>query len=96
MRSPEEMLEENGYDIDDLNEAGTILFRNPDYSSAIVGVSYDYRVIYDYELMVEYLIEIEGMTEEEAADFVSYDTLRSLGYIGEPLKPIVMFPLNYY
>ena len=79
-----------------LNNMGyehSIVFENPDYDDAIIGVSHDDRVIYDYELMIEYLVENDGMTEEDAADFISYDTLRSLTYIGEPLKPIVMYPL---
>ena len=92
MQTPEEILENNGYSIEDLEEEGTILFRNPDYTTAIVGVSDDYRVIYDYNKMLDYLVEYEKMNYEEAADNVSYDTIRSLSYI-DGKKPIVMFSL---
>ena len=37
MKTPEEILEENGYSIEELEESETILFRNPDFSTAIVG-----------------------------------------------------------
>ena len=92
MKTPEEILEDNGYSVEELQEAGTILFRNPDYSTAIVGVSEDYKVIYDYNKMLDYLVENENMTYEDAADFVSYDTIRALNYISGN-RPIIMYTL---
>lgn len=92
MQTPEEILEDNGYSIEELQEEGTILFRNPDYSSAICGISYDSEVIYDYYKMIDYLMDTENMSYEDAADFVSYDTIRSLSY-RSCKKPIIMFPL---
>lgn len=67
-----------------------IVFENPDYDSAIVGISHDNCVIYDYQEMIAHLIENDNMTEEEAADFISYNTIRSLPYVGEG-APIVMY-----
>lgn len=49
MKTPEEILEDNGYNIDDLEAEETILFRNPDFSTAIIGVDDNNRVVYDYE-----------------------------------------------
>lgn len=92
IKTPEEILEDSGYSIEDLQEAETILFRNPDYSTAICGISDDYKVIYDYEKMLDYLVENEDMSYEEAADFISYDTLRALNYMPGN-RPIVMYPL---
>ena len=92
LKTPEEILEDNGYSIEDLKESGTIMFRNPDFSTAIVGVDYYNRVVYDYEKMLDYLVKYENMTYEDAADFISYDTLRALDYISGN-KPVVMFPL---
>ena len=89
MTTPEQILEDNGYYIKDLQEEGTLLFRNPDYHTSIIGMSDDYRVIYDYYKMVEYLIEYENMTEEDAVDFVEYDTIRSLNYMNGK-KPIIL------
>lgn len=70
MRTPEEILEENGYSIDELEESETMLFRNPDFSTAIIGIDNDNRVIYDYNKMIEFLVETEDMDYEEAADFI--------------------------
>ena len=92
MRTPEEILEDNGYSIEDLEAEETILFRDPDFSSAIIGVDTNNRVVYDYEKMLEHLVKYEEMTYEEAADYVCYNTLRALDYIPGN-KPIVMFPL---
>ena len=78
-----------------LNNMGyehSIVFENPDYDDAIIGVSHDDRVIYDYDKMVEHLMVNDNMTYEEAADFISYDTLRIIPYAGE-YAPIVMFGL---
>ena len=78
-----------------LNNMGyehSIIFANQDYDDAIIGVSHDDRVIYDYDKMLEHLIINEDMTDEEAADFISYNTIRSIPYAGEN-APIVMYGL---
>lgn len=92
MKTPEEILEDNGYSIIDLQESKTILFRNPDYSTAIVGISEDNKIIYDYNKMIDYLIEYENMSYEDAIDFINCDTIKLLGYINDN-KPIIMYPL---
>lgn len=81
-----ELLVEYGYE--DL-----VVFDNPDYDAAIIGVSHDDRVIYDYDKMIECLMVVEQMTEEEAADFISYNTIRAIPYAGD-CPPIVMFRLD--
>lgn len=68
----------------------SIVFENPDYDAAIVGVSSDDRVIYDYDEMVACLMLEDDMTMEEAMDFINYNTLRALPYAGEG-APIVMY-----
>lgn len=39
-------------DYADVNEVDMLLFSNPDFPNAIIGISSDDRVIYDYDLMV--------------------------------------------
>lgn len=75
-------LVERGYE-------DAIVLERPDYVDAVVGTSSDGRVIYDYEKMLDYLVEHEGMRYEEAADFLSYDTMRALPYMGEK-APIIL------
>lgn len=85
MTKAEEMLLDNGYE-------GVKFLSDYSYDDALIGVSEDNRAIYDYNKMVEWLIETEGFTEEEAADWISYNTIRALPYFGED-APIIMYPL---
>ena len=74
----------------DLGYSDSIIFENPDYDAAIVGVSSDNRVIYDYDEMIACLMIEDDMTMEEAMDFIDYNTLRAIPYAGEN-APIVMY-----
>lgn len=94
MKTPEEVLEFYGYSIEDLQEEETVLFRNPDYVTAIIGVTSDYKVVYDYDKMLDYLVQHEQMTYEDAADYLSYDTIRSLSYITGN-KPIILYSFDF-
>ena len=83
--SVEERLLENGYE-------GIKFLTNYSYDDALIGVTSDDRAVYDYELMVEWLINSEGFTEEEARDWINYNTLRALPYMGEG-APVILYPL---
>ena len=71
----------------------TLVFDNPDFDEAIIGVTYDGQAVYDYWKMVESLMAKDNMTEEDALDFIHYNTLRSLPYAGS-FAPIVMLSLE--
>lgn len=81
-----QMLVEHGY-------GEIILFENPDYSTAFIGISQDDRAIYDYEEMVKHLIKTDNMEYDEAIEFIEYNTIRSLPYIEN--SPIVCKPLVF-
>ena len=76
----------------DMGYEDSIIFENPDYDSAIVGISDSGEIIYDFDKMVQHLVEHEDMTKEEAADFICYNSIRSLPYVGEG-APIIMYSL---
>ena len=67
-------------------------FESPSFDSAIIGVDYFGRLIYDYNEMVIDLMETENMTEDEAVEFIDYNTLRTIPYMGEK-APIVMYKI---
>lgn len=69
-----------------------IVFDNPSYDGAIIGVSDDGRVIYDFEMMIQCLMTEDGMSVEDAADFISYNSIRAATYI--PNGPIVMYGIK--
>lgn len=64
-----------------------------DYESALIGVTTNGRTVYDYNKMIEYLVDEEKFDEESAVEWVDYNTVRALPYMG-PDGPIVMYPLE--
>lgn len=63
-----------------------------DYSGAVVGVSDDGRVVYSYTLMVQCLMD-KGMGEDEAMEFIDYNTIRALPYAGRK-SPILVYDIG--
>lgn len=81
----EEKLLENGYE-------GIKYLTDFSYDDALIGVTSDDRAVYDYERMVEWLMTTEDWSEEDAREWIDYNTLRALPYMG-PDGPIIVFPL---
>lgn len=70
-----------------------IVFENPEFCKAFLGVSDDGRLVYDYAKMIESLMEEEDLSEEESIDFVNYNTIRAIPYMGEK-APIILYPFR--
>lgn len=68
------------------------LLANYSYDDALIGVTEDGRAVYDYEKMITWLVETEGFTELEAIEWIDYNTIRALPYMG-PDAPLIMYPL---
>lgn len=64
------------------------VFDNHAYDNSIIGVSTDGRVVYDFDTMVQELMEDEGWTVEESIEWIEYNTIRALPYLG-PNAPII-------
>ena len=75
-------LVDNGY------EDITIL-SNYSYDTALIGVTEDGRAVYDYDLMVQWLMETEGWDEIDAVEWIDYNTIRALPYMGENAPVII-------
>lgn len=78
-----EKIEEAGYE-------DVIIFDNPSYDDAFIGVTNDNRAAYDYDKMVEWLVANEGMDYDSAADFVCYN---DSFYCGEGY-PIIIYGID--
>lgn len=65
------------------------VFSNPSFKNSIIGISYDNRVIYDYDLMVYDLMKEEELSYEDALEFIEYNTLRAIPYMGAD-APIIL------
>lgn len=70
-----------------------IVFDRCGYDDALIGVTEDGRAVYDYRKMVAWLIEQDGMTEEEAEEWIAYNTIGSLPSAGSR-GPIIMYPID--
>lgn len=80
-----EKIENAGYE-------SVLVFENPSYESAFIGVSHDERAVYDYDKMLACLMDEDGMTMEEAAEFIDFNTVRSLPYYSD--SPIIVYGLS--
>lgn len=80
----EKKLLENGYE-------GIKYLTDFSYDDALIGVTTDDRAVYDYEKMVQWLIDTENYTEEEAVEWIDYNTIRALPYMGTD-GPIIVYP----
>ena len=78
-----EKIEERGLD-------EVVIFENPSFDEAFIGVSDDDRAIYDFDKMVECLSK--DMTAEEAVEFIEYNTIRALPYV--PKSPIILYRME--
>ena len=66
------------------------MFDNPSFDNSIIGVTTDGQAVYDYEKMVEELMNDDDISEQEAIDWIEYNTIRTIPYAGE-MRPVVMF-----
>ena len=74
-------------------QEGTKYLTNFSYDDAFIGVTTDGRAVYDFDLMIQWLMENEEMDEFEAVEWIEYNTLRALPYMGED-APIVIHCLE--
>ena len=80
------------YYIED-EETSIVLFEFPSYDDAFIGLTLDNRAVYDYDKMVECLMKEDDISYEEAIEFIDYNTIRSLSYIGEKAPVVIQNPL---
>ena len=72
----------------------TIFFENPSFVKAITGITDSGQLIYDYDLMIAAAMEEEGWSCEDAVEWIDYNTLRAIPYMGR-CHPIVSLPINW-
>ena len=82
-----EKIEAAGYE-------SVLVFENPSYEAAFMGVSQDERAVYDFDKMVGCLMDEDGMSYEEAVEFIDYNTIRSLPYYSK--SPIIVYGLSEF
>lgn len=76
--------------LESLGFEDVIVYDDPSYDGALVGVTLDNQAVYDYDQMIKYLVTQNGMDEDEAADFINYN----YSYNSRFDLPIIMVNLN--
>lgn len=69
---------DNGYE-------DVIVFENEDYDGCIVGVTTNNEAVYSKPLMIKWYMEKYHCSEEEALEWIEYNTEGSLGFEGCPI-----------
>ena len=85
-----ELLSTMGYD-------DSVVFENPSYVDAVIGISENGQVCYSYEKMAECLMKEDNISYEDAIEFIDYNTIRAIPYsstMGN--SPIVIYSLEDY
>lgn len=75
-----------------LNESldSAYIFDNPSFDNSIIGISTDGKVVYDFRRMIFEMTEEDAISEEEAIEFIEYNTLRVMDYMEENMRPIIV------
>lgn len=61
---------------------GVVMLDGPEFDGGIVGAAQDGRLVYSCAKLVGALAEANGWSAEEAAEWVGFNTARSLPYMG--------------
>lgn len=78
-----------------LDREDTVVLTDPDFTEAVIGISSRGQVIYDYDTMVEILMDRDGMSNVDAIQFIDYNTMRAIYYMGEKAPIILHIPAEY-
>ena len=66
---------------------------SPSFDNSIIGLTTDGKLVYDFELMVQEYVKDTAEEYTDAIDFISYNTLRALPYMGNN-APVVINKLE--
>lgn len=72
-------------DLCDFGYEDVIVFENEDYDGCIVGVTTNNEAVYSKAKMVKWYMKQNNCTEEEALEWIEYNTEGSLGFEGSPI-----------
>ena len=82
--------------VDQLDDETIVLEPREFLNNAIIGtVNGLSKAVYDYDLLVEAFLEAnKDWDVEDADDWISYNTIRAIPYMGES-SPVIMFNIDY-
>lgn len=71
---------------------GTSFFTGDNYATAILGYTEDGNLVYSYDGMVDWLMDNDDMDDISAREWIDYNAIRTIPYMGEK-KPIILYSL---
>ena len=78
--------------LNELEYTDTVVLENPSYLNAIIGITDEGALCYSYEKMIDCLMEEDKMEQEDAMEFINYNTIRALPYASSMgVRPIVVY-----
>ena len=72
-------------DLCDKGYEDVIFFENEDYEGCIVGVTTNNEAVYSKSKMIEWYMKQYHCSEEEALEWIEYNTEGSIGFEGSPI-----------
>lgn len=75
----------------DMGAEGAVMMDG--YEDAAIGLTLDNQVVYDYDAMILVLQQRDGMTQEEALEWIDYNTIRALNFVPLDKRPIIITPI---
>jgi len=85
MRTAADRLVDAGYE-------DVVVFENPGYDNALIGVTSDDRAVYDFDKMVEGLMAEYHIDQYEAIEWIEYNAVRALPYVDG--SPVIVYRLE--
>ena len=77
--------------LNELEYKDTVVLENPSYLNAIIGITDEGALCYSYEKMIGCLMEEDKMSQEDATEFIDYNTIRALPYASSMgVRPIAV------
>ena len=78
-------------ELQDRTDEDLLFFDDLSFDNSIIGITLDGRVDYLYSKMIVEAMEQLKCSEEEALEWIDYNTIRALNYITDEHKPVVIF-----
>lgn len=88
-----ELKEQITYMVSDEEDLDRIaVLEGDEFADGCVGITLDNHLVYSYDKLMELFCKNSGCTLEEAAEYLDYNTIRSLPYIANRglLEPIII------
>ena len=74
-------------------EEEIVIFDEEAFCDSLIATTDDDRAVYDFDIMVAEYSKFHNIPEDEAADYISYNLVRSASYMGGN-APIIIYPLR--